>query len=99
MVCVAVVGVLDAGTLAEQRVGLVEKQDPVPALGAVEKRGQVFLRISDVFRDYGRQIDAKDLAAGVFAEQGGGQGLAGAGRAVEQDPVARLDLFRHPQVV
>ncbi|MNP03351.1 hypothetical protein D3C76_952340 [compost metagenome] len=92
-------GVLDAGALAEQRVGFVEEQDPVAVACLVEEGGEVLLGFADVFRHHGGQVHAVDVAAGGLAQQGGGEGLAGAGRTVEQHAVAGAQAAGHGPVV
>ena len=84
----AVVGVPRLRAPAEQRVGLVEEQDPLLVLGVIEQARQVLLRLADPFRYHFRQVDAVDGAARGLAQQRGGERLAGAGRAVEQRAVA-----------
>ena len=86
----AVVGVAGLGALAEQRIRLVEEQDPVAVLSVIEQAGEVFLGLADIFRHHLRQIDAIDRQPRQPAEQRRGHRLAGAGRPVEHAAIARL---------
>ena len=95
LVGVAVVRRGGGGARAEQRVGLVEEQDPVLVRGLVEDAGEVLLGLADVLRDHHRQVDAVDVEPGLAADQRRGQRLAGAGRTVEERAVAGRE--RAPQ--
>ena len=82
---VAVVRVGDLGALAEQRVGLVEEQDRVGAVGGVEDAVEVLLGLPDVLGDDRGEVDAEELEAELGGEHLRGHRLAGAGLAREQD--------------
>ena len=60
---VAVVRVADLGALAEERVGLVEEQHRLRALGGVEDLGEVLLRLADPLRDDARDVDDEQVDA------------------------------------
>ncbi|MNS89760.1 hypothetical protein D3C72_1237810 [compost metagenome] len=96
LVGMAVVAALRGRALAEQRVGLVEKQDPAAALCLVEHRGKVLLGLADVLGHHHRQVDAVHVHRGVLSQQRGGERLAGAGRPIEQAAIAGLDRLAQP---
>ena len=98
LVGVAVVGIIDPGALAEQRIGFVKEEYPALVLGHVEYPGQVLLGFADVFGDDHAQVDPVDIAAALFAQQAGREGLAGAGRAVKQAGAAWLQPPFHPPI-
>ena len=62
LVGVPVVGVVDLGALAEQRVGLVEEEDPAAVLGLVEHRAR-FFSVSPMYFERSGQVDLVDVAA------------------------------------
>lgn len=51
LVGIFIVPLTDFRALAEQGIGVVEKQDPVLVLGLVEQARQVLFGLPDVFRD------------------------------------------------
>ena len=55
---IAIMAVLNLATLAKQRIGFVEQQDRATRLGGVEDAPQILLRLTDVFADDRREIDA-----------------------------------------
>ena len=73
---VAVAGVLDLGALAEQRVGLVEQQDPVDPVGLGEDPVEVLLGLADVLVDDGREVDDVEVEAEVAGDDLGRHRLA-----------------------
>ena len=81
---VAVVRVLHLGALAEERVGLVEEEDRVRALGGAEHAVEVLLGLADVLRDHGGEVEAEEVEAEVAREHLAGHRLARAGLAGEQ---------------
>ena len=60
---VSVVGVLDVGTLAEHRIGLVEQQHAVDPVGLREDAVEVLLRLAHVLVDDRRQVDDIEVEA------------------------------------
>ena len=58
---VPVVGVGHLRALTEQRVGLVEEQDRVGAVGGGEDPLEVLLRLADVLRDDRREVDPEQV--------------------------------------
>ena len=81
---VAIVGVLDLGALAEDRVGLVEEQHAVDAVGLGEDPVEVLLGLADVLVDDRREVDHVEVEAEVAGDDLGRHRLAGAGVAGEQ---------------
>ncbi len=82
---VAVVSILDFAALAEQRIGFVEIEQRASGLGRFEQPGKIFLRLADIAADELREIDAIEIEPRLMGQHFGGQGLAGASRAGEQD--------------
>ncbi len=97
LIGVAIVGAVDAGTLAKQGIGLIEEQDPAALFGQVEDAGQILFRFADVFRHDHRQVNAMYLTIAQLAEQAGRQRLAGAWWPMKQAGVARTHAGRHAQ--
>ena len=81
---VAVVGVAHLRALAEERVGLVEEEDRVRPLGGREDPVEVLLRLPDVLRDDGREVEPEEVEAEVAREHLAGHRLAGSGLAGEE---------------
>ena len=81
---VAVARVLDLGALAEQRVGLVEQQDAVHAVGLGEDPVEVLLGLADVLVDDGREVDDVEVEAEVAGDDLRRHRLARPGVAGEQ---------------
>lgn len=58
---IAIMAVLDFAALAEECVGLIEKQDGSPFLGRIEYAPQIFRRLADVFTNDLAEIDAVEV--------------------------------------
>src|SRR5690606_41954455 len=69
LVRVAIVRVAHLRALAEERVGLVEEEQPILVLGAGEHAREVLLGFADELRDDEREIDAVHVAARLLAQQ------------------------------
>ena len=89
LVGVAIMRVLDVGALTEERVGFVEKENPVAVAGQVKERGEVLFRVANILRNHGAEVHAVDVAPGGLAQERGGQRLAGAGGTVEERAVGQ----------
>ena len=59
---VAVVGVAHLLALAEDRVGLVEKEDDGDALGSAKDALQVLFRLSDILVDHGAEVHTMQIS-------------------------------------
>ena len=68
---VAIVRVPDLGASGEERVGLVEQQHGVGALGLVEQARQALLRLAHPAREDLRQVDLVQLEAELARDQSG----------------------------
>ena len=55
----AVVGLVNIGAFAEERIGLIEEQQNFILLGAGKQLAEILLGLSDVLGSDGREIDAK----------------------------------------
>ncbi len=81
---VAVARVRDLRALAEERIGLVEEQHGVHALGVREDAVEVLLGLSDVLVDDGREVDHVQVETEIVGDDLGRHRLAGAGVAREE---------------
>ncbi len=100
---VAVVRVAHLGTLAEQRVGLVEEEHHVARLGFAKDLAQVLLRLADVLAHHGGQIDLVELESEPAGDDLGRHRLSGTRRTgeehveslAERQLAAEAPLFEH----
>src|SRR5262249_28567973 len=76
--------VADFRALAEERIGLVEKEDGAGILGSGEYSIEILLRLTDVLAHHAGEVDLVQLEAQLTGEDLGGQRLARAGWAREQ---------------
>ena len=81
---VPVVRVADVRPASEQRVGFVEEEDGLRALGRVEDLGQVLLRLADPLRHDARDVDDEEVDAEFGGEHLGRQRLPCAWRTCKQ---------------
>src|SRR5438552_10644610 len=56
-VCVAVMAILHLGAFAKEGIRFIEKEDCTTAIRRIEDAPQILLRLANIFRDYGAQID------------------------------------------
>ena len=75
---VAIVSDSDLGALAEQRVGLVEQQHAVAALGVVEDLREVLLGLADPLADNRREVDLIEVEPELGGDHRCRERLAGA---------------------
>src|SRR2546425_956813 len=72
------------GALAEERVGLVEEEDRVRALGGVEDPVEVLLRLADVLAHDRREVDPEELESELLRQHLASHRLACSGLAGEE---------------
>jgi len=88
------VRILHLGTLAEDCVALVEKQDAVAAPGLLEDGPEVLFRLADILAYHLRNLDLVKLHMELVCHHLGGHCLAGAGRAGKEH--GQAPAIRHP---
>jgi hypothetical protein len=66
LVRVTVPGVTYIGTLSEQRIRFIKKQDPALVFSNIKNFGQVFPGLPDVFADDLTQVDPVQLLPGIY---------------------------------
>ena len=54
---VTVVAILHLGAFAKEGIRFIEKEDCTTAVRRIEDAPQILLRLANIFRDYGAQID------------------------------------------
>ncbi len=54
---VTVVAIMHIGAFAKERIRFVEKEDRTTAIRRIEDAPQILLRLANIFRDDGAQID------------------------------------------
>src|SRR5258708_1766550 len=79
-----VVGFLDFGALAEQRIGFVEEENDTGLLGLRQELCEVLLGLPYIFAGDGGEIRAVERQTELSGEPTRGQRLAGPGLAGEQ---------------
>ncbi len=73
-----VMRVFDLGTFAEQRIGLIKKQQILTHLGFMENRTEMFLGLADIFADHAGEIDLIEDQRQFVGQNLGRQSLADA---------------------
>ena len=82
---VTVVAIVHIGAFAKERIRFVEKEDRTAAIRRSEDASQILLRLANIFRDNGAQIDAVQVFSQIASQSLGGEERAHPVFAGEQD--------------